>query len=112
MYNDQILDKEFVDWDSIYNEFEETYNPNNIYNNLDNDMLDNNNSNEDDSLNEDNNNFTEDDRDTAGDSTSECCPTVFMPAISTINIAAHLHTKHRVFKTKKWEPQSSTLTTV
>ncbi|KAF0441543.1 hypothetical protein F8M41_003790 [Gigaspora margarita] len=65
MNNDQTLDKEFADWDCIYNMFEETYNSDYRYDDLDDDMLDNENSNEDNSLNEDSNNFTEDDRDTA-----------------------------------------------
>ncbi|CAG8547847.1 13457_t:CDS:2 [Cetraspora pellucida] len=35
MYNDQTFDNEFVNWNSPYNEFKETYSPDNRYNNLD-----------------------------------------------------------------------------
>ncbi|CAG8517499.1 8447_t:CDS:2 [Cetraspora pellucida] len=44
------------------------------------------------------------------DSTSERCKTVFQPKTLTTNIAAHLRTEHRIFKTQKWD--ASPITTV
>ncbi|CAG8627503.1 3972_t:CDS:1, partial [Scutellospora calospora] len=42
------------------------------------------------------------------DGTSERCKKVFQPKTSTTNIAAHLRTEHRIFKTQKWDASSTT----